>query len=128
MGPLRPAVPSLRSAFAWSFAGNVVNGFSSWAVLALIARLTSIEVLGQYALAVAVASPVAMLAHLNLRTVLATDVTNEHPLADYYAVRVWTAAAGFAVTAVIGIFWRPLWIVGVTIVAVGATFATESVE
>ena len=128
MGPLRPAVPSLRSAFAWSFAGNVVNGFSAWAVLALVARLTSIEFLGQYALAVAVASPVAMLAHLNLRMVLATDVSGEHSDADYFRVRMWSAAAGLIITAAIGLAWRPFLAVGLTIVLVGANFAVENIE
>jgi O-antigen/teichoic acid export membrane protein len=128
MGPVRSAVPSLRSAFAWSFAGNVVNGFSAWAVLALVARLTSIESLGQYALAVAVASPVAMLAHLNLRMVLATDVSGEHSDADYFRVRIWSAVAGLFITAAIGLAWKPLPAVGLTIVLVGANFAVENVE
>ena len=128
MGPLRPAVPSLRSAFVWSFAGNVVNGFSAWAVLALVARLTSIESLGQYALAVAVASPVAMLAHLNLRMVLATDVSGEHSDADYFQVRMWSAAAGLVITAAIGLAWQPFSAVGLTIILVGANFAVENIE
>ncbi len=128
MGPLRPAVPSLRSAFVWSFAGNVVNGFSAWAVLALVARLTSIESLGQYALAVAVASPVAMLAHLNLRMVLATDVSGEHSDADYFQVRMWSAAAGLVITAAIGFAWQPFLGVGLTIILVGANFAVENIE
>ena len=128
MGPLRPAVPSLRSAFVWSFAGNIVNGFSAWAVLALVARLTSIESLGQYALAVAVASPVAMLAHLNLRMVLATDVSGEHSDADYFQVRMWSAAAGLVITAAIGLAFRPFSAVGLTIILVGANFAVENIE
>ncbi len=38
--------------------------------------------LGEYALAVALTAPVAMLAHLNLRTVLATDVGGRRPFGD----------------------------------------------
>jgi O-antigen/teichoic acid export membrane protein len=79
--------PSLRSSFLWTVAGNVANGLSQWAVLSLIAKLGSVEMLGQYALAVAVTLPVAMLAHLNMRAVLATDVTGAHPFADYQAAR-----------------------------------------
>ncbi len=119
---------SLTSGFAWSFAGNAVNGVSQWAILALIAKLSSAELLGQYALAVAVATPVAMLAHLNLRSVLATDVRDENPFADYLRVRVWVGLAGLIVTSLIGIFWKPLWPVGITIVLAGASLAVESFQ
>ena len=46
--------------------------------------------LGEYALAVAVASPVALFSHLNLRAVLATDAARRHPLGDYMTVRIVT--------------------------------------
>ena len=124
--PVEP--PSLRSGFAWSFAGNVVNGASQWLILALIARFTSVELLGQYALALAVASPIAMLAHMNLRTVLATDVEGEHPLRAYLTARIWVALAGLGATAAIAFFWRPFWPVGITIVVLGAALAIESCQ
>ena len=60
--------------------------------------------LGQYALAMAVALPVAMLAHLNLRAVLATDVNDAHPFADYAAVRLRANVAAFAVLCVLAFF------------------------
>lgn len=85
---------SLRSGFAWTLAGNLANGLSQWVILALVARLGSAEVLGEYALASALALPVAMLTHLNLRAVLATDVQGEHPFRDYQTVRLAVSAAG----------------------------------
>ena len=93
MPPLR-----LRAGFAWTVAGNVVYGASQWGMLSLIAKLGSGEMLGQYALALAVATPVAMLAHLNLRAVLATDMERRHAFHDYLAVRLWTAAAALLAT------------------------------
>lgn len=86
----------MRSGFAWTMAGNIANGFGQWAILAVLAKLGSAEMLGQYALAMAVALPIAMLAHLNLRAVLATDVRNLHSFADYAAVRMRANAAAFA--------------------------------
>jgi len=85
-------------------AGNVANGFGQWAILSVLAKLGSAEMLGQYALAMAVALPVAMLAHLNLRAVLATDVRNAHPFADYAAVRLRANAVALAVLASIAFF------------------------
>jgi O-antigen/teichoic acid export membrane protein len=88
--------PSLRSGFLWTVAGNAANGFSQWAVLSVIAKLGSAEMLGHYALAVAVTLPVAMLAHLNLRAVVATDVAGAHSFADYRQAR-WIANTAAAV-------------------------------
>lgn len=85
---------SLRSGFAWTLAGNLTNGLSQWVILACIARLSSADVLGEYALATALALPVAMFTHLNLRAVIATDVKNEHPFRDYQLVRVAVSGVG----------------------------------
>jgi O-antigen/teichoic acid export membrane protein len=94
-----PAIPSLRSSFAWTFAGNAVFAASQWALLSLLAKLGNAEMLGQYALAAAVATPVAMLSHLNLRAVLVTDVKRQHPFGDYLLVRLATVLAGLLITA-----------------------------
>lgn len=92
---------SLRSNFAWTFAGNVANGASQWAILSLIAKLGGAHMLGEYALAMAVAFPASMLAHLNLRAVLATDVEEQHPFADYFFVRLLASSLGLAASAVL---------------------------
>ena len=91
--------PPLRSSFSWTFAGNAVYGAGQWAILSLIARLGSADMLGEYALALAVTTPVVMLSHLNLRTVLATDMARRHPLGDYLAVRLATSALALACIA-----------------------------
>lgn len=66
-------------------------------MLSLLAKLGGRTMLGEYALAVAVTAPVAMLAHLNLRAVLATDVTSARRFADYMRVRL--AVSGFGLVA-----------------------------
>jgi len=52
--------------------------------------------LGEYALAVAITAPVAMLAHLNLRAVLATDVTGQRRFGEYMTVRLAASGLGLA--------------------------------
>ncbi len=97
--------------FSWTFAGNAVYGAGQWAILSLIARLGSAAMLGQYALALAVTTPVVMLSHLNLRTVLATDITRRHPFGDYLAVRLAATALALAAIAAIAFgsaYLRPL--------------------
>lgn len=90
---------SLRSGFAWTFAGNAVYGASQWAILSLLAKLGGREMLGQYALAVALATPAIMLAHLNLRAVLATDMARRHTFGDYLTVRLGTTAVALLALA-----------------------------
>lgn len=94
---------SLRSGFVWTAAGNLVNAATQWLVLALLARAGSAELLGQWALALALSAPVAMMAHLNLRTLLATDVAGEHPFTDYLRVRHLSNAAAIAVLLAIAL-------------------------
>lgn len=89
----------LRESFAWTAAGNVVYAAGQWAILSLFAKLGSAEMLGGYALALAVASPVAMLANLNLRAAIATDVAGSRPARGYFAARLWASGAGVVLTA-----------------------------
>src|SRR5512143_2776326 len=92
---LRPPI-SLRASFAATFVGNAVFAACQWGATVLVARLGNAELLGQYALAIAIATPITLFSHLNLRAVLATDMAQRHPFGDYVAVRVATAAAGLA--------------------------------
>ncbi len=96
-----PAVEprSLRSNFVWTFTGNAFIAAGQWAILSLVAKLGDTRMLGEYALGFAVALPVAMFAHMNLRAVLATDVERRHPFGDYLAVRVAASAGGIIATA-----------------------------
>lgn len=119
---------SLRTNFAWTVAGNIVYGASQWVVLSLIAKLGDSEMLGQYALALAVAGPVAMLSHLNLRAVLATDVTRRHPFHDYLAVRLTTAAAALLAIAALALVSGYPWTVMGAIVLAGVCLSLENVS
>lgn len=123
-----PASSSIRGDFAWTFAGNAVYAAGQWAVLSLFAKLGGAEMLGRYALALAVAAPVAMLAHLNLRSVLATDAEGRVPFGDYLAVRVAVSALALAVIAALAMATADTWAVGAAIFAVGLGLASEAVS
>jgi O-antigen/teichoic acid export membrane protein len=119
---------SLESNFVWTFAGNVVYAAGQWAILSLFAKLGSREMLGQYALAVAITAPVAMLSHLNLRAVLATDVGGKHPFGDYLAVRFAATAAAVAAIAVLAWTTARSASVAAVIFAVGAAQSAENIS
>ena len=72
---------SLQQNFAWTTVGNAAYSACQWALVCLLAKLGSPEMVGQYALGLAVTTPVLMLGQLNLRAVLATDVAERHTAA-----------------------------------------------
>lgn len=118
----------LRAGFSWTFAGHAIYAAGQWAILSLIARLGGADMLGQYALAVAVTTPVLMFSHLNLRTVLATDIARRHPFGDYLAVRLAVSALALAAVAVMAFasgYLRPL---AAVIVITGFAQSAESVS
>jgi O-antigen/teichoic acid export membrane protein len=94
---------SLRSGFAWTLVGNAIYAATQWAALSLLAKLGGRQMLGEYALAIALTAPVMMLAHLNLRAVLATDVEGRHRFADYLAVRFCVSGLALAVIAALAL-------------------------
>ena len=123
-----PSPASLRSNFAWTFVGNAVYAAGQWALLSLLAKLGGSEMLGQYALALAITSPVAMLSHLNLRAVIATDVTGKHPFGDYLAVRLAATVLGLAAIGILALLASPGTAMVPVIVAVGVAQSAENVS
>jgi O-antigen/teichoic acid export membrane protein len=127
--PARPARPlSLRGAATWTFVGNVVYAACSWLMLVVLAKRATAEVVGQFALALAITAPVVLFANLQLRSVQATDASAEVAFADYLALRLLMMAValvcigGLAVAAA-GIT-RLAWVVFI----VGAGKAVDAVS
>jgi O-antigen/teichoic acid export membrane protein len=119
---------SLRKGFMATFAGNTAFAASQWAVLSLIARLGSAEMLGEYALALAIATPVALFSHLNLRAVLATDTERRHTFGDVLAVRLGTVALGVLAVAGIALAGGYAWPVAAVIVAAGVVLSADNLS
>jgi O-antigen/teichoic acid export membrane protein len=119
---------SLRANFASTLASNVVLAASQWALLVLITKLGTSELLGAYAFALALVTPIAMFSHLNLRSVLATDVAGHHPFGDYLAVRLATTAIGLAVMAAVALAAERGWESAAVIMALGVALSAENVS
>jgi O-antigen/teichoic acid export membrane protein len=119
---------SLRANFASTLASNVVLAASQWALLVLIAKLGTSELLGAYAFALALVTPIAMFSHLNLRSVLATDVARRHPFGDYLAVRLATTAMGLAAMAAVALAAERGRESAAVIMALGVALSAENVS
>ena len=96
----RPAL-SLRANFSWTFAGNVVYAACQWGMLVVLAKLGSPEMVGQFALGLAITAPLFVFSGLKLRAVQATDARREYCFGDYLSLRL--IMIGMALLATMGI-------------------------
>jgi O-antigen/teichoic acid export membrane protein len=94
---------SIGGNFVWTSAGNAVYAACQWGMVSALARLGTPEIVGHYALGVSVTAPLLMLAQLNLRSVIATDVRGEHSFRDYRNVRLASLLLAMAVIVVMAI-------------------------
>ncbi len=79
---------SVRANFAWVAASTVLFQMCQWLMLATLARSAGSSAVGIFAFALAVTSPPILLANLNLRIVLATDVRSEFVFLEYLTLRI----------------------------------------
>jgi O-antigen/teichoic acid export membrane protein len=86
--PVRGA--SLRWNFSWTFVGNIIYSGCQWGMLVVLAKVGNPEMVGQYGLAMAVATPILALSSLQLRAVLTTDVREKVPFGEYLGFRLVT--------------------------------------
>ena len=88
-GVRTPGSPvSLRRNFSWTVLGEVVYAACQWAMLVVLAKLGTPELLGQFALGVAITAPVVMFTNLQLRALQATDPTPGGNFAPYFTLRL----------------------------------------
>lgn len=79
---------SLRANFSWTFLGNVIYAGCQWGMLVLLAKLGSPEIVGHFALGLALTAPVIMFTSLQLRGIQATDARRAYQFGDYFALRL----------------------------------------
>ncbi len=94
---------SLRKNFSWTFAGNVVNAISLWGIVAVVAKLGNVEMVGKFELSRSIALPLLAITMLSLRSVQVTDARSEYSFADYLGTRL--AMAFLGIFALILISW-----------------------
>ncbi len=95
----RPRRLTLRHNFAWTFLGNVVYSGCQWGMLVVLAWLGSPEMVGAFALGLAVTAPVFMFTNLQLRSVQATDARGDFHFGDYLGTRLLMTSGALATIA-----------------------------
>jgi len=79
---------SSRANFAWAAFGSVAFQVCQWLVLVTLARSIGDVAVGKFAFALAVTLPPLLLASLNTRIALATDVRSRFRFLDYLILRL----------------------------------------
>ena len=125
---LRGAPSSLRRNVSWTFLGNLVYAGCNWMTLTVLAKLGSAEMIGTYALGIAVTQPVMMFAQLNLRSVQATDSRRQYRFADYLGLRLACTAAALAVVSGFAHFGEHRPETKAVILVVGLAFGFDAIS
>src|SRR4029077_20356903 len=88
---------SLCSDFSWTFVGSAIYAGGQFATLMLLAKLLRPELVGQYALGLAVVYPVMMFTNLQLRAVMSSGSRKEIPFGNYLSLRLLSTSLAFAI-------------------------------
>ena len=124
----KPGGPTLRADFLWTFFGNGIYAACQWLILVLLAKTSTPEVVGQYSLALAVATPVITFAAFQLRSVQVSDVREEHGFRDYLGFRVWTMIAAMVILTAICLCLRYPNETLILVEILGAALAVEAIS
>lgn len=96
---------SLKKNASWVFMGKVVYIGSQWAMLVVLAKLGSPEMVGQFVFGLAITAPVFMLTNLQLRGVQATDANRDNLFGDFLCLRlISTLIAVIVITIIVFLF------------------------
>jgi O-antigen/teichoic acid export membrane protein len=94
---------SLRKNFSWTFAGNFIYAGCQWGMLVVLAKLGSPEMVGQFALGLAVTTPIILLSQLQLRGLQATDARTQYVFGNYLSLRLLGTVLALAVIAAVAL-------------------------
>src|ERR1700731_4716082 len=89
--------PSVRADFSGMFVGNAVYAGGQFATLMLFAKLVRPELVGQYALGLAIVYPVMMYTNLQLRNVITSGARPRIDFGQYLSLRLLTTSLAFVI-------------------------------
>ncbi|MFL6449379.1 MAG: lipopolysaccharide biosynthesis protein [Bryobacteraceae bacterium] len=118
----------LLSNIAWMLAGNVSYGLSQWALLVALAKIGTLEMVGSFAMAIAISLPVLMFSSLSLRSLQVTDYKKSFRFLEYAALRTVTVTLSTLIILGFGMAtgYRASALVSITLI--GAAKAIESLS
>jgi O-antigen/teichoic acid export membrane protein len=119
---------SLRRNFLWSLWGTLAESGAKWVIFVLLARQAPTQAVGTFFLALAIATPITILAQLQLRIALITDAGNEHDFDTYHALRLFSVAVALALISVLALALYGIGLTTALIITVGCAQASISLR
>jgi O-antigen/teichoic acid export membrane protein len=114
---------SLWADFSWTCMGNAIYAAGQFAMLMLFTKLVRPELVGQYALGLALVYPVMMLTNMQLRSVMTSDHRRQAQFGQYLGLRLLATVLAlviiFATTQVLRYRWELTEVVLLVAVAYG---------
>jgi O-antigen/teichoic acid export membrane protein len=122
----RAKLPKLRHNLTWSLAGNATYVAAQWAMLVVLAKIGTSQMVGQFALGLAISAPLIMFSNLELRAVQATDAFRRYRFGDYLVLRIIATTLALAALVVIVLVVGYRGETALTILVVGVAKGFES--
>jgi len=119
---------SLRANFSWTFVGNAIYSACQWGALVALAKLSSPVIVGQYALGMAIATPVTSLTGLQMRPVIASDVKQTYKFGEYLGCRLASTALAMLIILAIPLILHSGPTMTMLTFVIGLALAIESIS
>jgi len=85
---LKKKLNVLYKNFSWTFSGNIVYALSQWGIIVLLAKIGTVEMVGQFSLGLALSAPIILFFNLQLNSIVATDTSNQNSFGVYFGSRI----------------------------------------
>jgi len=119
---------SLTADFSWTFVGNAIYAAGQFAMLMLLTKLVRPELVGQYALGLALVYPVMMLTNMQLRSVMNSSVSGRAQFGHYLGLRLFTTFVAFVFIFGIPRTLRYDWELTEVVLMVGVAYGIETIS
>jgi O-antigen/teichoic acid export membrane protein len=119
---------SLTADFSWTFVGNAIYAAGQFAILMLLTKLVRPELVGQYALGLALVYPVMMLSNMQLRSVMNSSVRDGAQFGHYLSLRLLMTLAAFAAIFGLTRILRYDWQLTEVVLMVGVAYGIETIS
>jgi len=119
---------SLCADFSWTFVGNAIYAAGQFAILILLTKMVRPELVGQYALGLALVYPVMMLANMQLRSVMNSSARDRAQFGHYLSLRLLTTLVAFAVIFGITRLLQYDWELTEVVLMVGVAYGIETIS
>jgi O-antigen/teichoic acid export membrane protein len=120
--------PSLCADISWTLVGNAIYAGGQFAMLVLLTKLVRPEVVGEYALGLAVVYPVMMLTNLQLRALITSSARQQTRFGDYLSLRLLTTTLALVIIFAITQVLRYGGELTAVILMVGVGYAVETIS